>query len=192
MYAIYMNPTQLVNDTTTKFKGAVAHFMDDLKKVRTGRAHAGMLDGVMVKAYGTEMPLIQVGNVTAPEGQLLQITPFDPGTIQAIASAIRDNPSLGLNPSDDGRVVRIPIPPLNEERRREYVKVVAGKVEDTMVAMRNVRHEAIKAIDEAKKSKVVGEDDAKRLEKQIDEAMTQAKNDVESAAKAKEQEIMTV
>lgn len=187
-----MSPTQVVEDAKNKFKASVAHFQDDLKKVRTGRAHASMLDGVMVKAYGTEMPLIQVGNVTAPEGQLLQITPFDPGTIQAIASAIRDNPSLGLNPSDDGRVVRIPIPPLNEERRREYVKVVAGKVEDTMVAMRNVRHESIKALDQAKKDKIIGEDDAKRLEKQVDDAMNQSKLEVEASAKAKEAEIMTV
>lgn len=187
-----MSPTALVSDTISKFKGTVAHFQEDLKKVRTGRAHPSMLDGVIVKAYGAEMPLIQVGNVTAPEAQLLQITPFDPGNIQAIASAIRDNPSLGLNPMDDGRVVRIPIPPLNEERRREFVKLVSTKVEDCMVALRNVRHEAIRAIDEAKKNKEIGEDEAKRLEKQIDEAMAQSKNDVDAAAKSKEAEIMTV
>src|SRR5690606_20151231 len=109
---------------------------------RTGRAHPSMLDGLMVEAYDTQMPLIQVGTVTAPEGQLLQITPFDPSNLQAIATAIRNNPSLGMNPSDDGRVVRVPIPPLNEERRREYVKVVSGKVEDAMIAMRNIRHDA--------------------------------------------------
>lgn len=187
-----MSPSQVVNDATAKFKGAVTHFEEDLKKVRTGRAHPSMLDSVVVKVYGTEMPLIQVGNVSAPEGQLLQITPFDPSNIQAIASSIRDNPSLGLNPMDDGRVVRVPIPPLNEERRREYVKVVSGKVEDTMVVLRNVRHEAIKALDEAKKNKFIGEDEAKRLEKQVEEAMTQAKNDVETHAKAKEAEILKV
>lgn len=187
-----MSPSALVSDTANKFKSAVSHFQEDLKKVRTGRAHPSMLDAVIVKAYGTPMPLNQVANVTAPEGQLLQITPFDPQNIQAIASAIRDNPSLGLNPSDDGRVVRIPIPPLTEDRRREYVKLVGSKVEDCMVSLRNIRHEAIKAVDEAKKDKAVGEDDAKRLEKQVDDAMNQAKNDVESSAKAKESEIMTV
>lgn len=187
-----MSPQAVVTDATNKFTTSLTHLEDELKKVRTGRAHSSMLDGLTVKAYGVEMPLVQVGNVTAPEGQLLQITPFDPGNIQAIASAIRDNPSLGLNPSDDGRVVRIPIPPLNEERRREYVKVVAGKVEDTMVSMRNIRHEAMKALEEAKKNKIIGEDEEKRLSKQIDDAMAATKRDAEAAAKAKEQEIMTV
>lgn len=175
-----------------KMKQAVAHFGEELKKVRTGRASAAMLDGVMVTAYGTQMPLNQVANVTAPEAQLIQITPFDPNNIQAIASAIRDNPTLGLNPSDDGRVVRVPIPALTEERRREYVKSLGGKVEDCMVSLRNVRHEAMDAVDKAKKDKLIGEDDAKRLQKQVDDAMARAKGDVDTAAKAKEAEIMTL
>ena len=175
-----------------KMKQAVEFFNEDIKKVRTGRAHPSMLDGVMVMAYGTPMPLIQVGNVTTPEAQLLQITPFDPNNIQAIASAIRDNPTLGLNPSDDGRVVRVPIPALNEERRREYVKVLNGKIEDAMVRLRGVRHDAMDAIGKAKKDKEIGEDDAKRLEKQIDELMNKTRTDIEAAAKAKEAEIMTV
>jgi ribosome recycling factor len=187
-----VNPNQAVQDASAKFKQAAMHFQEDLKKVRTGRAHPSMLDGVMVTAYGTQMPLVQVGNVTAPEAQLLQITPFDPNNIQAIASAIRDNPSLGLNPMDDGRVVRIPIPPLNEERRREYAKLVGSKVEDSMVSLRNIRHEALRVVDQAKKDKAIGEDDAKRLEKQVDDAMNDAKREVESAAKAKEAEIMTL
>src|SRR6476646_1254644 len=142
-----------------KMKQAVVHFGDDLKKVRTGRASASMLDGIMVTAYGQAMPLNQVSNVTAPEAQLIQITPFDPNNIQAIASAIRDNPTLGLNPSDDGRVVRVPIPSLTEERRREYVKNLGGKVEDAMVALRSVRHDGMDAVAAAKKDKQVGEDD---------------------------------
>lgn len=175
-----------------KMKQAVEFFRDDIKKVRTGRAHPSMLDGVTVTAYGTPMPLIQVANVTAPEAQLLQITPFDPSNLQAIASAIRDNPSLGLNPSDDGHVVRVPIPALTEERRREYVKVLSGKVEDCMVRLRGIRHDAMDGIGKAKKDKEIGEDDAKRLEKQVDDAMAKAKTDVEAASKAKEAEIMTV
>ncbi len=175
-----------------KMKQVLEHFNDELKKVRTGRAHASMLDGVMVMAYGSPMPLNQVSNVTAPEAQLLQITPFDPNNIQAIASAIRDNPSLGLNPSDDGRVVRVPIPALNEERRRELVKTLGGKLEDCMIALRNVRHDAMDVIANAKKDKTVGEDDAKRLEKQIDDAMNKSKTEAEAAAKAREADIMTV
>lgn len=175
-----------------KMKQAIEFFQEDIKKVRTGRAHASMLEGVTVVAYGTPMPLIQVANVTAPEAQLLQITPFDPSNIQAIASAIRDNPTLGLNPSDDGRVVRVPVPALTEDRRREYVKVLSGKVEDAMVRLRGVRHDAMDAIGKAKKAKEIGEDDAKRLEKQVDDVMGRAKAEIDAAAKAKEVEIMTV
>ena len=187
-----MNPAQAVNQADTKSQAAVTHFEEDLKSVRTGRAHPSMLDNIVVKAYGTDMPLIQVANVTAPEGQLLQITPFDPGTIQAIASAIRDNPSLGLNPSDDGRVVRVPIPPLNEERRREYVKIVGSKLEDCMVALRNIRRDAMDAVDAGKKDKEIGEDEAKRLQKQVEDVVHKHKSEAEEAAKTKEKEILTV
>lgn len=187
-----MNPNQIVTDAAQKFKTAAEHFNEDIKKVRTGRAHPSMLDGVTVVAYGSPMPLNQVANITAPEAQLLQITPFDPSNIQAIASAIRDNPTLGLNPSDDGRVVRVPIPALTEDRRREYVKVLSGKVEDAMVRLRAVRHDALDAIAAAKKDKAIGEDDAKRLEKQVDEAMAKSRTEIETAQKAKEAEIMTV
>lgn len=187
-----MNPNQVVNEAKQKFQAAVTHLQEELKKVRTGRAHPSMLDGITVQAYGTPMPLIQVATVTVPEPQQLQITPFDPTNLQPIASAIRENQSLGLNPMDDGRVVRVPIPPLTEERRREYVKVVGGKLEDSMIAMRNIRHDALSTISQAKKDKDISEDDAKRLEKQVDEEMNKAKTEAESAAKAKEQEIMTV
>ena len=187
-----MNPNQVVDQAKSKFNQALSHFQEELKKVRTGRAHPSMLDGLMVEAYGTQMPLIQVGTVTAPEAQQLQITPFDPNNIQAISAAIRDNPSLGLNPSDDGRVVRIQIPPLNEERRREYVKLVGTKVEECMISMRNARHEALKEADNAKKDKAITEDDLTSIKKMLDEALAKAKTEVDGLAKSKEQEIMTV
>ena len=187
-----MNPNQLVDDAAKKFSAAYEHFLEELKKIRTGRAHASMLDSVKVVAYGTEMPLNQVATITAPEAQLLQITPFDPNNIQAISNSIRNNPSLGLNPSDDGRVVRVPIPALTEERRRDIAKQLGGKVEDCNIALRNVRRDAFDAISAAKKSKDIGEDDAKRLEKQVDDAMAKVKTEVDAAAKAKETEIMTI
>lgn len=187
-----MNPNQVVIDTQQRFQAAVTRLQEELKKVRTGRAHPNMLDGVTVEAYGSEMPLMQVASVTAPEAQLLQITPFDPNNLQAISAAIRENQSLGLNPMDDGRVVRVPIPPLTEERRREYVKVVGSKLEDTMIVLRNVRRDALSTLDQAKKAKAIGEDDANRLEKQVDEALNSARIAAESFAKAKEREIMTV
>ena len=151
-----------------------------------------MLDGVMVEAYGSSMPLIQVATIAIPEPQLIQLTPFDPNNLQAIADSIRNNQSLGLNPSDDGRVVRVPIPPLTEERRRELAKQVGQKQEEALIGMRAIRHEALDTIDKAKKDKDIGEDDAKRLHNQIEEAMNKAKSSVEAAAKAKEQEILTI
>lgn len=187
-----MEANKIVDNTKQKLTTAVERLGTELGKLRTGRASSAMLDGIMVEAYGTPMPLNQVATVTAPEAQLLQITPFDPNNLQAISNAIRDNQSLGLNPNDDGRVVRVPIPPLTEERRREISKQVGVKLEDTMIVMRSVRHEAIDAIDQAKKGKDIGEDEAKRLIAQIEEAMAKAKIDAESVAKTKEQEIMTV
>lgn len=187
-----MDPGQIVNNAQTKFKQAVERFSDNLKGLRTGRASVSMLDGVTVEAYGSQMPLIQVGTITVPEAQLIQITPFDPNNLQAISTAIRNNQNLGLNPADDGRVVRVPIPPLNEERRRELAKQVGQKQEDCMIALRSVRHEALDTINAAKKDKDIGEDDAKRLASQVEDAMNKAKIETETIAKSKEAEIMKV
>lgn len=187
-----MNPSQIANDIERKLAQSVEHFKADLTKLRTGRAHASMLDGVTAEAYGTAMPLNQLATVTAPEPTQLQITPFDPSNLQAIASAIRNNPSLGLNPTDDGRVVRVAVPPLTEERRREIAKQIGEKVEDAMVRMRNFRHDGLKAADLAKKSKDLSEDEVKRIEKRIDDAMASQKASIDNAAKAKEKELMTL
>lgn len=187
-----MNPAQAIQDAQTKFKAAGVHFAESLKALRTGRASSAMLDGVMVEAYGTPMPLNQVATVTAPEAQLLQITPFDPTNLQAIATAIRNNQQLGLNPMDDGRVVRVPVPALTEERRRDLAKQVGERLEQCNVQLRNIRHDALDVISKAQKAKEVGEDEAKRLEKQVDDAMAVVRSEAEAAAKAKEQEIMTL
>jgi ribosome recycling factor len=175
-----------------RLNGAVVHFQDELKKVRTGRAHPSMLDSVQVEAYGQPMPLNQVANVTAAEAQLLTVTPFDPGNIQAIVAAIRNDQSLGLNPSDDGRLVRVPIPPLTEERRHQLVKQTSEKVEDARIALRNVRQDALKEAKRLKDAKEMSEDDLKRVEKQIDDAMTQANNQLEATFKDKEKDILTL
>lgn len=187
-----MSPNQIADDVKLRLQQTLTRFQDELKKIRTGRAHASMLDGITVEAYGTPMPLNQVANVTAPEAQLLQITPFDPNNIQNIADAIRKNESLGLNPVDDGRVIRLQIPPLTTERRQQIVKQLNEKTEETHIAMRNVRHDALDKAKQAQKDKAMSEDDYKRLEKQVDDLMAKTKADVEAAAKAKEQEIMTV
>ncbi|MBW3568867.1 ribosome recycling factor [Candidatus Parcubacteria bacterium] len=187
-----MTPEQSVKQAENKFQAAAEHFKNELKKLRTGRAHPDMLESLKVDAYGSPMPLIQVATITTPEPQLLQIRPFDPNNLQSISDSIRNNPTLGMNPSDDGQVVRVQIPPLTEERRREIVKQLNIKVEECMIAMRNARHEAMREIDQAKKDKQIGEDEQKRYAKQIDDLMTKVKTQVELTAKTKEQEILTI
>jgi len=175
-----------------KFTQAVAHYEEDLKKITTGRAHPSMLDGILVEAYGQRMPLNQVANVMAPEPQMLTITPFDPSNLQNIATAIRNDQALGLNPSDDGHLVRVPIPPLTEERRKQIVKTTSEKVEDAKITLRNIRQDALKAIKQAKDDKSLGEDDAKRAEKSVDELISRFNGRIDEAFKAKEKEILTI
>ena len=163
-----------------KMAQALEHFQDELKKVRTGRAHAGMLEGVMVEVYGTKMPLNQVANVTAPEAQMLLVTPFDPSNITAIAAAIRDNQSLGFNPS------------LTEERRKQLVKQVSEKSEEARIAMRTIRQDALKDAKRMKDAKELGEDDFKRVEKEIDSLMGDTQKRIEELFKAKEQDVLTI
>ncbi len=187
-----MDSNTILNEAKEKFAKAVEHLSDDLKKIRTGRATPAMLDGITVEAYGAPMPLVQVASIATPEPQLLQLTPFDPSNLQAIAAAIRDDQALGLNPVDDGRVIRVPIPPLTAERRQEIAKQLSAKVEDCMVRMRNSRHEALKSAETAKKDKQLTEDDVKSVQKQLDEQMQQQKQHIDELVKAKEQEILTV
>lgn len=175
-----------------KMNNALAHFEEELRKVRTGRAHPGMLDGITVEAYGSEMPLNQVANVTAPEAQMLLVTPFDPSTIVAISTAIRGNQSLGFNPSDDGRIIRVPVPALTEERRKLLVKQTSEKVEEARIALRNVRQDALKDAKRKKDDKDLSEDDVKRIEKDIDKMMSDMQVKIDSTFKAKEKEILTI
>lgn len=187
-----MNPNDLLQASREDFNKALMHFEEELKKIRTGRANPAMLDGVMVEAYGQQMPLIQVATISAPEATLLQLTPFDPNNLQAISQAIRDNQSLGLNPTDDGRVIRVPIPPLTEERRREIAKQLGSKAEETNIRLRNARHEARETAERAKKDKDISEDEVKRFERQLDDLMQEYKSKVDELTKTKEAEIMTV
>jgi len=175
-----------------KMQNAVEHLESELKKVRTGRAHPSIIEGITVEVYGQMMPLNQVSNVTAPEPQLLQITPFDPSNLQAIATAIRNDQTMNLNPSDDGRVVRVPMPPLTEELRKQIVKSLGDTVEEAKITLRNIRHDAIKEAKKLKESKEFSDDDVKRIENQATELISEFNDKVDSAAKAKETEVMTV
>lgn len=175
-----------------KMSSALEHLESELSKIRTGRAHPSMLDGIKVEAYGTTMPLNQVANVTAAEAQLLQITPFDPSNIQAIAGAIRNDQSLGFNPSDDGRVVRVPVPALTEERRHQLVKVASEKVEEARIAMRNIRQDGLKDAKVKKDAKDLSEDDLKLVEKEIDRLMGDYQSKIEATFSNKEKDILTL
>ena len=170
-----------------KMEAVIERFKNEMKKVRTGRAHPDMLSGIKVEVYGQYMPLNQVANITAADATLLVITPFDPSNIQAIASAIRADQSLGLNPSDDGRIIRVPIPALTEERRKDIVKNASAKVEEAKVAIRNAREDARKAI---KNTEDMREDIKKRAEKEIDDLTKEFNDKIEAEFKAKSEEIM--
>ncbi|MDO4889316.1 MAG: ribosome recycling factor [Candidatus Saccharibacteria bacterium] len=175
-------------DEKRKMDEVLERFDGEMKKVRTGRAHPDMLAGVKVEAYGQWMPLNQVANVTIGDATMLVITPFDPTNITNIESAIRADSTLGLNPSDDGRIIRVPIPPLTEERRKEIVKTASTKVEEAKVSIRNVREDARKDI----KALELPEDARKRAEKEIDDLTKEYTDKIDSAFKAKEAEIMKI
>lgn len=175
-----------------KMQGALEHFESELGKIRTGRAHPGMLDGIKVVAYGAEMPLNQVANITAPEAQLLQITPFDPSNIQAIAAAIRNDQSLGFNPSDDGRIVRVPVPPLTEDRRKQLVRQASDKLEDARITLRTIRQDGLKDAKAKKERKEISEDDLKLVEKEFDRLMQEFQSKLEDAFKIKEKDVLTI
>ena len=187
-----MTPNQITEEVKTKLAAATEHFRQELAKIRTGRAHPGMLDNIKVEVYGQAMPLKAVAGIATPEPQLLQVTPFDPNNLQAISQAIGADQSLGLNPSDDGRVVRIPIPPLTTETRQQMVKILGQKMEDCLISARSARHEALKKAEAAERDKSISRDELDRIKKQIDEALAVAKSGAEALAAAKESEILTV
>ena len=181
-----------INDYTEKMNHALEHYKGELKKVRTGRAHPSMLDGIMVEVYGTKMPLNQVSNMTAPEASMILITPFDANNISAISAAIRADQSLGFNPSDDGRVVRVPVPPLTEERRKQIVKQTSEKVEDAKITLRNIRQDALKTAKRLKDEKSITEDDLRGIEKDIDAEIKNFGAKIDELFKSKEKEILTI
>ena len=163
----------------------------DLQKVRTGRAHTGLLDHIQVDYYGSQTPLKQLANVSASDARLLTVQPFDKSAIGAIEKSILES-DVGLTPSNDGNVIRLAIPEMTEERRREMVKVVNGVAEDGRGAIRNVRRDVMSDLRELKNEGEVGEDDERRadttLQKQTDEAIAE----IDALLKGKEAEILEV
>lgn len=177
-----------LKDLRKRMDGAVASLKSDFAGLRTGRATASLVEPIDVDAYGSKMPMNQVGTVTVPEPRMISINVWDKGLVGAVEKAVRDA-GLGVNPVVDGQNVRIPIPPLTEERRKELVKIAAKYAEQTKVAIRNVRREGMEAI---KKTEGVGEDEQKKMSEDVQKLTDELVKSVDEALSAKEAEIMQV
>jgi len=175
----------------TRMNKTVEDFRSHLASVRTGRASVHMLDGIRVEQYGSEVPLSQVGTLKAPEAQLLTVEPWDKSLLGAIEKAIRAS-NQGFNPMNDGKIVRIPLPPMTEERRKEAVKSLAGTLEDHKTSIRNIRRDGNDQVKKAAKDKLISADDEKKANDEI-QAMTDAEiKRIEELFKAKEKEVLTI
>lgn len=181
-----------IAEAEKKLEDVLNHFHEEAKKLRTGRANATMLDSIHVEVYGQMTPLNHVATVKVVDAQMIQVQPFDPSTIEKISAAIRDDLSLGLNPADDGRVIRLPIPAMTEERRKEVVKQLHEKVEEANISMRNIRHDVISTAKAQKSDGKLSEDDVISIDKRMSTLMDDYKSKLEVAKKVKEDEIMRV
>ncbi len=178
-------------DCQTRMTKSVEAFRHDLTKLRTGRASTALVDHLKVNYYGSDMPLTQVASVAVSDARSLTITPWEKGMVSAVEKAILAS-DLGLTPNTAGTVIRINLPPLTEERRKELSKHVHAEGEDSKVAIRNVRRDAIQHVKELLKEKQVTEDEARRAEEDIQKLTDQAVKDIDGVVKAKEQELMAV
>ncbi|HYE25913.1 MAG TPA: ribosome recycling factor [Clostridia bacterium] len=195
MAQISMAAVPALKDTYTQLKSrmekAVEDFRKEMASMRTGRASVHMLDSVTVDAYGSQMPLNQVGNVSAPEPQMITVQPWDMSLIGAIEKAIR-TADLGLNPMNDGKIVRIPVPALTEERRKDMVKHLHKILEEHRTAVRNIRRDGNDAIKKALKDKKITEDEERGSLEQIQKLTDDEIKKMEEMAKVKEKEVMQV
>src|SRR5579864_7458258 len=180
-----------MRDAETKMAKSVDHFGGELNAIRTGRANPALIDKVMVPYYGTPTPLNQLAQISAPEARLLVVQVYDKSQIGAVEKALRSG-EMGLNPANDGQVIRVPIPPLTEERRRDFVKLVRQKAEEARVAIRNVRRDELHRIDQMQKQGEVAEDDSKRAHAKLQKITESQIERVDSLAGRKESEVMEV
>jgi len=179
----------ITSDTEDGMKKAVDSFKRDLQKIRTGRANAAMLDGIKVDYYGTATPVNQVSTVQVVDARLITVKPWEKSMLQVIDKAIRAS-DLGINPVSDSELVRLPIPPLTQERRKELAKVVGKQTEEARVAVRSARRDAMDMVKDAEKDKQITEDERKNGEKKIQDLTDKFIAMIDDIAKAKEKEIM--
>ena len=182
---------ELIKGAQDKMVKSVEHARSGFATVRTGRASASLLDRIEVDYYGTQTPLRQLSTINVPDPRMLSVQPFDPGSIKAIEKAIQES-DLGLTPSNDGKLIRLPIPQLTEERRKELVKVVRGMAEDGKVAVRNVRRDAIHHLKELVDKGEAGSDEEHRAEERVQKLTDDHVHEIDELLKRKEAEIMEV
>lgn len=184
-------PDQAINEAKLKMQTALSFLHDEYSKFQTGRATTALVDGITVEVFGTSMPLKGVASLATPEANQITIQPWNRDHLTAIEKAIRES-NLGLNPSNDGLMIRLIIPPLTEERRKDLVKLVHRYAEDTRVSIRNARHEALKKLEAMEKNKAISEDELTGKEKALQKEVDEFNGKVEEEAKRKEKELLTV
>jgi ribosome recycling factor len=182
---------ELISSAQTRMGKSVEHARNEFSTVRTGRASAALLDRIDIDYYGTTTPLKQLATIGVPEARMLTVQPFDPSSIRAIEKAIQES-DLGLTPSNDGKMIRLPIPQLTEERRKELVKVVRGLAEEHRVAVREIRRDAMKHLKELVDKGDVGADDERRAEERVQKLTDDHTKQIDELLKHKEAEVMEV
>lgn len=178
-------------EATEKMDKAIEVAREDFATIRTGRANAAMFNKISVDYYGTMTPLNQLASFQVPEARMIVISPYDKGATSAIEKALRDS-DLGINPNTDGEIIRVVLPELTEERRKEYIKMARAKAEDSRVSMRNIRRHAKDGLDKLQKDGEAGEDDVRRAEKQLDDLTHQHVEHIDEVLKHKEAELLEV
>jgi ribosome recycling factor len=184
-----MSVDSILTEAESRMSKSIQHLEQELATIRTGRANPTLIERVMVPYYGTPTPLNQLAQITAPEPRLLVVQVYDRGQMGAVERAIRDA-GLGLNPSNDGQVIRVPIPPLTEERRREYVKLVRQRAEEARVAVRNVRRDELHRIQQQERAGEIPEDHARRAGEQLQRITDSHIGRIDAIASRKEAEVM--
>ena len=186
-----MSIADIKKTTETKMDQSIAAFKNNLTKIRTGRANPALLDAVQVDYYGSPVPISQVANVSLLDSRTISVQPWEKGMGPKIEKAIRDS-DLGLNPSSMGELIRVPMPPMSEERRKELTKVVRNEGENAKIAVRNLRRDANEAVKKLVKDKLASEDDQKRAEADIQKTTDKHIAEIDKVIAAKEQEILAV
>lgn len=182
---------EIYKEAETRMKGAVQSLEEDLTGIRTGRAHPGLVERLQIEYYGSPTPLIQLATISVPEPRSLLIKPFDATTLKSIEKSILAS-DLGLTPNNDGKSIRLNLPPLTEERRRDLVKIVHHRLEDARVAVRNIRRDSIRDLREFEQEKMISEDDLEEGQEELQKLTDRYIEEINQAGQRKEKEILEV